>query len=149
MRKKNREMNKEDSLQCFDESPYATLSMVIDGDPYAVPLSCVRRNNIIYFHCAMEGLKTSVLQDTMRVWLSAVSFVDNQPDISTTYYRSCMIQGVLRKVDDAGEKKDALRAICERFSPAYRMKDTCIPATMVCAVHIDQISGKQNVLSDV
>ena len=58
MRRSDREKPEAFALGVVDESDYAVLSTVNDdGTPYCVPLTIVREEERIYFHCALEGQK--------------------------------------------------------------------------------------------
>lgn len=145
MNKKDRAMQQDECWQCFDESPYTTMSLIWKNKPYAVPLSCARIGKTVYFHCAKAGSKLEALQEQNNVWLSSVSHVENKDTVSTTFYRSCMMKGVCEIVNDEHEKLDALRAICTRYAKDYLFHNgACVTATDVYAVNIDEIYGKQN-----
>ena len=61
MRRKDREMNKDFAFSVLDKAPFVTLSMVNEDKPYSVPVSIARDNDILYFHCALEGTKIDIL----------------------------------------------------------------------------------------
>ena len=76
-----------------------------------------------YFHCAPEGEKLDCIRANPIVALSAVSRCsaryEEEKNNFTEYYRSAMAVGRAEIVEDAAEKIQALRLICERFLPAY------------------------------
>lgn len=125
MRRKDRERDDVFAMEVFDEAPFATLSLVTpDGQPYAVPLSIVRKNeNTFYFHCAHEGKKIDCIRHCQQVLLSAVTeakpFFDNSKGNFTLQYKSATAEGLATIVEDEAEKIEALRAICQRYLPAY------------------------------
>lgn len=146
MNKKERMMSQEDCWTCFDQSPYSTLSMVKDQKPYAVPLSCARIDDVVYFHCAKQGLKSDLINTNKHVWLSSVSYVENNDTYPTTYYRSVMMEGECYVVEDENEAYTALEAITKRYSSTYTFKSdsSCMRAVMVCGIRIQQVYGKKN-----
>lgn len=125
MRKASRRKDPEWALEVFDRAPYITLSLTRpEGTPYGVPLSMARRNDrTFYFHCAPEGEKLDCIRTNPIVALSAVSRCspryEEEKNNFTEYYRSAMAVGRAEIVEDAAEKIQALRLICERFLPAY------------------------------
>lgn len=125
MRKASRRKDPEWALEVFDRAPYITLSLMRpDGTPYGVPLSMARRDDrTFYFHCAPEGEKLDCIRINPIVALSAVSRCspryEEEKNNFTEYYRSAMAVGRAEIVEDAAEKIQALRLICERFLPAY------------------------------
>lgn len=125
MRKASRRKDPEWALEVFDRAPYITLSLTRpEGTPYGVPLSMARRDDrTFYFHCAPEGEKLDCIRTNPIVALSAVSRCspryEEEKNNFTEYYRSAMAIGRAEIVEDAAEKIQALRLICERFLPAY------------------------------
>ena len=58
MRRKDREMTEEFAYIISDKCEWAVVSMIDpQGLPYCVPLSIVRDESSIYFHCAKDGFK--------------------------------------------------------------------------------------------
>ena len=109
----------------MDKAPYITVGMTgADGMPYCVPLSLARRDEqTFYFHCATEGKKLDILQTNPQVCLTAVSkckpTVGPKDDSFTLEYKSAMALGKAEIVTDDNEKREALRAICQRFLPKH------------------------------
>lgn len=125
MRKLNRRKDAQWALEVFDKSPFITLSMTRpDGTPYAVPLNIVRKDEkTFYFHCAFEGEKIDCLKHNPMVSMSAVSRCTPKYEVEknnfTEYFNSAIALGKAEPVEDAAEKVEALRLICERFLPKY------------------------------
>ena len=125
MRKKRREMEAAWALEVMDKAPYITVSMSdADGKPYAVPLSLARTDEkTFYFHCATEGTKLDVLRRNPQVCLSAVGkckpTVGPKDGSFTLEFKSAIAFGQAVMVTDDAEKREALRAICQRFLPNH------------------------------
>lgn len=125
MRKKSREMDAAWALEVMDKAPFITVSMSdADGTPYSVPLSLARTDQqTFYFHCAMEGTKLDILRTNPRVCLTAVSkckpTVGPKDGSFTLEFKSAIAFGQTAVVTDEAEKREALRAICERFLPHH------------------------------
>ena len=125
MRKKSREMDADWALEVMDKAPYITASMADgDGMPYSVPLSLARTDEkTFYFHCATEGKKLDILREKPRVCLTAVSkckpTVGPKDGSFTLEFKSAIAFGKAEIVADDNEKREALRAICQRFLPNH------------------------------
>ena len=113
------------ALEVMHKAPYMTVSMTdADGMPYSVPLSLARTDeNTFYFHCAIEGKKLDILRTNPRVCLNAVSkckHTGGPKDGSVTLeFKSGIAFGKAEMVTDDEEKREALRAICQRFLPNH------------------------------
>lgn len=147
MRRKERELTREEALAIFARAEVATVSMVTEEGPYAVPVSPVCLNNVLYFHSAFAGRKVEVLKRDPRVWISAFTDVHAAIDKFTTYYESAMAWGNVRFVTEPDEKIAALRALCEKFTPMNmadfdRAVQASLPRTALYALPLDHISGK-------
>ena len=125
MRKKSREMGADWALEVMDKAPYITVGMTdSDGMPYSVPLSLARTDEkTFYFHCATEGKKLDILRENPRVCLTAVGkckpTVGPKDGSFTLEFKSAIAFGKAEIVADDNEKREALRAICQRFLPTH------------------------------
>ena len=147
MRRKDRERDRDFALAVIDECEYGTVA--IQGDePYCLPLSLVRVGEELYFHCALEGTKLELLRKNNAVWVSFVGSNTAAQDDFTTYFRSAMVRGTAAEVTDNGEKIAALRALCQRLTPAHmphfdREVARSFAVTGIWKIHIDEITGKE------
>lgn len=149
MRRRDREMNTDFAMQVAEKCNYAVLSMILpDGRPYGVPLSICRKENNIYFHCAMAGQKIDALKENPQVSLACVGDVKPYPHGFTTEYESAVITGVAVPVTEETEKIAALRVLCEKYCPenmnAFEASVTrSLPRTAVWKIEISSITGKR------
>ncbi len=151
MRRKDREKDYDFGLYVIDKSPYAVLAMINADDktPYCIPVSAVRIDNAIYFHCASEGLKINNLMADSNV---CISFVDNVNPISekyTTEYESAIVKGTAENITDENEKIEALRAICLKYAADnmgnfQNAIDKLLPRTLVFKIVIRELTAKCN-----
>ena len=113
------------ALNFMDNAPYITVGMTdCDGMPYSVPLSLARTDEkTFYFHCATEGKKLDILREKPHVCLTAVSkckpTVGPKDGSFTLEFKSAIAFGKAEIVADDNEKREALRAICQRFLPHH------------------------------
>lgn len=148
MRRKDREMNKDFAYGVLDNAPYATLSMTDKGLPYCIPISPARTGDSLYFHCALEGLKNNLLLAQPRVCISAVSHMRPVEGEFTIEFSSAVAFGTARFITDTAEKIQALRLICEKYTPG-NMSDfnnaiqRSIDRTGIVRIDMDAATGKQ------
>jgi nitroimidazol reductase NimA-like FMN-containing flavoprotein (pyridoxamine 5'-phosphate oxidase superfamily) len=150
MRRADRERGAEFALEILEKSEYATLSTVsADGEPYGVPVHIVLLNGALYFHCALEGQKLENIAANPNVCVSTVGELRLVPENFTTRYESAVAFGKCALVTDAEEKRAALVAICEKFTPVGAEKiasvvERTLEKTGICRVTIERVTGKQN-----
>ncbi|MDE6275637.1 MAG: pyridoxamine 5'-phosphate oxidase family protein [Clostridia bacterium] len=149
MRRKDRQMPKEWALEIVDKCEWATLATIdTDGKPYCIPLSIARIENVIYFHCAKEGKKIDCFNRNNQVCISCVGATLRPEDEFTTKFESAMVFGKISQVLEDSEKIEALRAICQRHTPANMPNfDEAIARslaiTAIWKVTIEDIDGKR------
>jgi len=102
----------------------------------------------LYFHCALEGKKLDLLRANPAVWVSFVGENVAATDDFTTYFRSAMVRGTATEVTDPEEKLAALRALCQKLTPAHISAfdsevARSFAVTGVWRIHIDEITAKE------
>ena len=91
-----------------------------EGYPYAVPLSYVYTQGILYFHCAKVGHKLESIRRCEKASFCVVDRDEIKPEAYTTYYRSAIAFGRVRILESEEEKRHAI----EQLSPKYHPMDT-------------------------
>ena len=91
-----------------------------EGYPYAVPLSYVYTQGILYFHCAKVGHKLESIRRCEKASFCVVDRDEIKPEAYTTYYRSAIAFGRVRILGSEEEKRHAI----EQLSPKYHPMDT-------------------------
>ena len=155
LRRVDRAASRDEALETLDAAPFVVVSTAdVDGMPYGVPLSFVRRGNTLYFHASSEGgHKTDCFRRDHRVCATAVTGVQaffENGNFSTSY-RSAMAFGRIREVTDPLEFKRALVDLCMKYVPEHkrdigRAMEAEGPHTAVWALDIDALSGKKRSL---
>lgn len=123
--------------------------------PYIVPLSFGINEEggkiFLYFHCATEGKKVSLLKKNDRVCVEADVFGGYKSSglETTTAYKSVIGFGKAEKCD--GEEKviglDLIMRHCG-YSPERELLLTCaaFETTAVFKIELEEITGKKNLL---
>ena len=116
------------------------------GYPYAVPLSYVWRDGKLYFHCAVAGHKLDAIRADGRASFCVIDKDQVVPEEYTTYYRSVIVFGRARVIGDPAEKRRAIEALAEKYSPGLDL--ACViddSWDRLCMVELsaEAVTGKQ------
>lgn len=147
MRRKDRELKKEEAMEILDKTTYGILSTISeDGYPYGVPVNHIYFNDSIYFHCAVEGHKLDNIKNNDKVSFCVVGEAEVLPDKFSTKYESAIVFGRAMEVSDE-EKNRAFLEILNKFTPDYIEEgkeyiEKRSNASKVIKICIEHISGK-------
>ena len=121
-----------------------------DGYPYAVPLSYLYHQGKLYFHCAKSGHKLDALRREPKASFCVVAQDQVAPLEYTTLYRSVIVFGRLRELEDDGEKRAAIEALALKYAPqdtpAHREEAIQRDWGPLCVLELtpEHVSGKQS-----
>lgn len=149
MRRKKQALSTYESIAVLNKGTAGVLALSGDDDyPYAVPLSYVYKDNKMYFHCAYSGHKIDAIKAQPKVSFCVIDKDHIVQEEFTTYYRSVIIFGKARIVEDEQEKRYALEILAEKYSPDHKngrleeinklFKQTCM-----VEIKIEHLSGKE------
>lgn len=134
----------------LDEAWVAHVAFVHDGEPRVLPLLHVRVDDTLYLHASSGGrLGLATRRGPVRVCVG-VTLLDGLVYGRSQFhhsanYRAVIAHGHARLVDDAAEKRTALRALVERTGPG-RADDSRPPSrkelaeTAVLALPLVEVS---------
>ena len=94
--------------------------LALTGDkafPYAVPLSYVYDGEHIYFHSATEGHKIDAIQRNPNASFAVIDQDEVIPEKYTTAYRSVVVFGSVRIIEDEVEKRTAAHKLAVKYAP--------------------------------
>ena len=120
-----------------------------DGYPYAVPLSYLYHQGKLYFHCAKSGHKLDALRREPKASFCVVAQDQVAPLEYTTLYRSVIVFGRLRELEDDKEKRAAIEALALKYAPqdtpAHREEAIQRDWGPLCVLELtpEHVSGKQ------
>ncbi|MEA1883814.1 MAG: pyridoxamine 5'-phosphate oxidase family protein [Thermotogota bacterium] len=149
MRQKKQALSTKESIAILNRGTSGVLALRGDDDyPYAVPINYIYKGNKIYFHCAYSGHKIDAIKAHSKVSFCVIDKDDIVPEEYTTYFRSVIIFGKTRVLDDEKEKRDALEILAAKYSPNHkqgRLKeiDKLFKQTCMVEVEIEHLSGKE------
>lgn len=120
MRRFKQALTPEECATVLDRGTSGVLAVIGDGGcPYAVPLSYVRLDGKLYFHFAMAGHKLDAIRGDSRVSFCVIDQDRIVPEEYTTYFRSVIVFGAARVVDDPDEKRRSIDALCAKYRPGF------------------------------
>lgn len=120
MRRSVKELSKVEAVELFETLSYGTLALLGDiGYPYSLPISFVYSDNKIYFHGSKEGQKYEAIEKNDKISLSVVEKDEVQPEKFTTYFKSAIAFGKVRRLTEESEIQKAMELLLLKYSPEY------------------------------
>jgi nitroimidazol reductase NimA-like FMN-containing flavoprotein (pyridoxamine 5'-phosphate oxidase superfamily) len=148
MRRGRQLLSTEDTVAVMRRCTNGVLACSGDEDyPYAVPLSYVYFNNIIYFHSAKAGHKIDAILRNPKVSFAVIDEDKIVSEEYTTYFRSVIAFGKARIVQ-GDEWLDAFAALVEKYSgdqpeDAKHIEITKCTRSYMIAIDVEHITGKE------
>ncbi len=138
--------------ELLDKAEVGRMGTCADGVPYITPVNFAHRGDKIYIHCALEGRKIDNIRANPQVCFEVDeplgTVVTGEGGCEVSYsYRSAIIQGLARMVEDDVEKKEALDILLQKFEPGkvgLEFQPSTFARTAVIEISIEEISGKQS-----
>lgn len=97
--------------------------LAVDGDdgyPYAVPISYAYHNGKIYFHSTSESShKIEAIRKNPKVSFCVTTQDNIVPEAFNTLYRSVIIFGKARVLNDPKEIEQGIMAVVKKYSGGY------------------------------
>jgi nitroimidazol reductase NimA-like FMN-containing flavoprotein (pyridoxamine 5'-phosphate oxidase superfamily) len=135
----------------LDEGFVCHVGFVLDGQPFVIPTAYGRAGDVLYIHGARASRMQKALAAGADVCVT-VTLVDGLVLARSAFhhsinYRSVVVFGRARVVEDEGEKSAALEAFTEHIMPG-RWADVRWPnaqelaATTVLAIQLSEASAK-------
>lgn len=149
MRRNKQELPAEECTAVLERGTSGVLAVLGDeGYPYAVPLSYVYCDGKIYFHCAKSGHKLDAIARESKVSFCVVDQDRVVPEKYTTYFRSVIVFGRARVLEDEAEKRRAIGLLAEKYSPeqgADSQKEIGQAWERFCMIELaaEHITGKE------
>lgn len=148
-RDKKQILSKEKCEEILRKASSGVLCVLGDGDyPYGVPVSFAYRDNRIFFHGMPSGHKYDAMKRHDKVSFTVIETDQVMPAEYTTYFRSVIVFGRARIVEDLEEKHRIVDHLVEKYSPEYKegvheMFEKRIAWMGAFEIDIEHISGKE------
>ena len=150
MRRSRQAMPQEECAAVLERGSHGVLALAgDDGYPYAVPMSYVYDGAKLYFHCAKSGHKLDAIQRNCKASFCVIDQDQIVPEEYTSHFRSVIVFGAMRILEDDGEKRAAIEALALKYAPdndaADRNRAIDREWTPLCMLEltIDHITGKE------
>ena len=88
-----------------------------EGYPYAVPLSYFYEKQKIFFHCARNGYKIEAIKRNEKASFCVIDQDQIVPEEYTTYFRSVIVFGTMRIIEEEQEKRTAVEKLALKYAP--------------------------------
>lgn len=119
MRRKRQALSMEEIAAVLNRGTAGVLALSgDDGYPYAVPISYVFDGDKIYFHCARAGHKLDAIRRNAKASFCVVDQDQIVPEEYTTYFRSVIVFGAIRVMEDEVGKRSAIEKLAVKYAPA-------------------------------
>lgn len=139
----------------LDEAPICHIGFLEAGEPVVLPALHGRVGDVLYLHGSPDGALLRAAGSGNPLCVNAVVLdgvaVARRACQSALNYRSVLLSGRGRPVDDPGEKERALRAITERITPGAwergrppspaEVADTGVVALAIAGISLRTRSG--------
>ncbi|MBU5434568.1 pyridoxamine 5'-phosphate oxidase family protein [Pseudoflavonifractor sp. MSJ-37] len=150
MRRKRQLLSPEACAAVLEQGTSGVLAVNGDGGfPYAVPLSYVYEGGRLWLHCAKEGHKMDAIRRDPKVSFCVVDQDQIVPEEYTTYFRSVILFGTARILEDEDEVRAAIDALARKYHPAGTQEhrqaaiDRELPLLCVVELQIEHMTGKE------
>ena len=118
MRRWRQQLPNETSEEILRNATSGTLALLGDGYyPYAVPLSFVYADGIIYFHSAKSGHKIDAIRHHDKASFCVIAMDEIHGEEFTTYFRSVIAFGRITIVSSPEEKLEGARLLGRKYNP--------------------------------
>lgn len=149
-RRQDRVLDLESSYSLLHDGKVGYLALVDDKEPYVIPLNYYVEENMIYFHCALEGRKLDIIARNPRFCFAVSEMGELKTGPSAcdfgVYYRSALAFGHAHIVEAEPTISDILTKLTHKYCPSGVIFTPVTPeraaATLLVALEIEELTGK-------
>lgn len=118
LRRKKQVLSAEENAKILKNRTSGVLALVGDnGYPYAVPISYVYDGEKLYFHCARSGQKMGAIKRNPKASFCVIDQDLIVPEEYTSYFRSVIVFGTMRILEQDMEKRAAIEKLALKYAP--------------------------------
>lgn len=148
MRRKNQALSEEEIIKILENGKRGVLALHGENDyPYGVPVNYFfdKENRKLYFHGAGEGHKIDSIKRNNKA--SYTILEQGEKETWWFHYRSAILFGHIRIIEDAKEKEDYIRRLGNKYYPDPEEVEKIIKGylahTTILEFTIDHMTGKK------
>lgn len=152
MRRKQQQLSPRENDEILRRCTSGVLAVAGDGGyPYAVPLSYVYQDGKLWFHGAVTGHKLDAVLQNDKVSFCVIDQDEVVPEKLTSAYRSVIVFGRARVLEDETEIRRAARWLGEKYDPANSSDmdqeiDQAIHRMCMIRLDIEHMTGKEGIV---
>lgn len=150
MRRKNQLLSEEESIEILKRGTSGVLALFgEDGYPYALPISYCYDGEKLYFHSAKTGHKLDAIRNCDKASFCVIDRDEIVPEKYTTYYRSVIVFGTIRAIENEQELQAALQKLAVKYHPNGSMEDHAreidgsLSHVCVLELSVEHMTGKE------
>ena len=150
MRRHKQLLNAEETAAVLERGTSGVLALSgEDGYPYAVPLSYVFDGEKLYFHSAKAGHKLEALRRCPKASFCVIDQDQIVPEEYTTYFRSVIVFGRVRVLENEAQMRAAIELLARRYFPQdsaenrHRAIEREWAGLCMLEMDIEHMSGKE------
>ena len=150
MRRHLQQISYERAIDILRKTTNAVLAIRDDitGYTYAVPVSPVYDEGHLYIHSAPMGHKIAALKANPKVSLCVIEKDEIHPETLTSHFRSVIVFGTARFINEPQEKLAVLDKLIDKFAPDFRKEGEAeahqkLTYIAIIDITIDHITGKE------
>ena len=149
MRRFRQQLPMEETKEILRNGRECVIAVSGDDDyPYAVPINYVYDGEHIYLHSAKEGHKIDALRRNPKMSLCVIAQGDIVPEEFTTYFRSAIVFGRARLIEDDEEKVEALWKLSRKYCIGLDATEEIakfLKTVAIIEITIDNLTGKESI----
>lgn len=154
MRRKEKEIRtREGAEEILKKAPVGRLGTVSrQTTPMIKPVNFVYRNGRVYFHSSLEGEKMDHLAFGSRVCFEVDEAIEylpasESPCEASFSFRSVILEGRTRLLEDPVEKITVLNELTEKYQPGAKLRplsNQMVRNVAVVEIVVEKMTGKEN-----
>ncbi len=118
MRRKKQALSPEECSMVLQRATSGVLALSGDGGyPYAVPISFGYDGRKLYFHGAKSGHKMDAIRRDPKASFCVIDQDQIMPEEYTSHFRSVIVFGSIRILEDEQEKRAAMEKLAIKYAP--------------------------------
>ena len=150
MRRKKQLLSNKENIELLEKGTSGVLALLGDNEyPYAVPISYVYDNSKIYFHGAKVGHKIDAIRKCRKASFCVIDQDEIFPEKYTTYFKSVIVFGKIRILEDENEIREAIERLAMKYHPTdsieNRIQEIAREWKALCMMElsIEHMTGKE------
>ena len=147
MRRFRQQLSDEETIKILENGKTGILSVNgDDGYPYTVPLNYLYKDGKIIIHGAKAGHKYDAMKNSDKVCFCVIDQDEVVPEKVTNYFRSVVVFGRVKIIEDETLRREAALAIGRKFGPEEAVQEDMKRSynnVVMYEINIEHMTGKE------